>query len=142
MSEFESNQGTSTTYSRSNNNEEPPEIYDGIRYKGEKTDFRFDPSAAVKKTWINYNRPVKLTFGDKTIELTPKQDAKMQSRLAFISMSPNASIQEKETVLSNQGYAERIGFRNPDALMMAINHYAATEEYIRNMELEEEEEEE
>lgn len=140
MSEFESYQGTGTAY-RTNNNEEQPEIYDGIRYKGEKTDFRFDPSAAVKKTWINYNKPVKLIFGDKTIELTPKQGVNNQSRLAFISMSPNASIQEKETVPSNQGYAERVGFRNPDALKMAINHYAATETYIRNMELEEEEEE-
>jgi hypothetical protein len=142
MSEFQNNQGANATVSRANGNERPPESLDGIAYKGERTDFRYDPIAAVKKTWINFNKPVKLAFDEKTVEDSEKQINRVENDLVFLSKNPEAIENTEEMHPSFQGYAERKGFKNPDTLSIALEHYAATEEFISNFEAEMAEEQE
>lgn len=127
MNDFQNNQDTYEyeSYSQGNDEEKRPVIIDGIRYKGEKTDFRFDPGAAVKKSWIVYNKPEQLDIEDKKTE---------QRNIAFISKNTQPVQSETEKIPSNKGYAERVGFKVHDALALAIEHYASTEKYIRNME--------
>lgn len=137
MSEIQNNQGPYPAGNQGqgyDQQEQPPE---GVAFKGEKTDLRYDPSAAVKKTWIN--KPVRTRVGEHSVEFGSKQVAQIQKDLDILNENPSAVQKASALFPAFMGYATEKGFKNPDPLALALEHYAATNEFIRTAEAEQEE---
>jgi|GEM_PF-2767134 len=134
MSEIHGNEGPQFPkhpHQNEDHQEHPPQ---GIAFKGEKTDLRYDPGA-LKRTLINKN--IKTQIGDHTVTFGAKEIQQVQKDLAVLDENPRAVQRAVALYPAFKGQAEQKGHKNTDALALAIQHYAATNEFIRNMELEE-----
>jgi hypothetical protein len=134
MSEIQNNDGPNPagnqSYGQEQQNEQPP----GVSFKGEKTDLRFEPSAFYKKTWIN--KPVRTKIGNQTVEFGAKQVRQVQKDLELLNENPAAVQRASALFPAFQSYAREKGVKNPDSLALALEHYAATNEFVKNAELE------
>ncbi len=133
MSEIQNNEGLSPAGGQFHG-EQAKENSKDVAFKGEKTDLRYDPGAFIKRSWVN--SPVKaqmnghaVTFGSKEI---------LQARKDLKAIDENPGAVEKATALypAFQGYAKKQNSQNPEALALALEHYAATNEFIKDAELE------
>lgn len=134
MSEIPHSQGPGPAGAQPYSEEHHETTPRGIAFMGEKTDLRYDPNASVKRTWINSR--VKAKIGGQVITFGAKEIQQVKKDLAF--MNENQAAVDKATSLYPAfcGYAEKQGFENPDAFALALEHYAATNEFIQKMELE------
>ena len=134
MSEIQNNEGLNPAGNQPCGQEQNNEPAPGVAFKGEKTDLRFEPTASYKRTWIN--KQVRAKIGDHTVTFGAKQIKQVQKDLEALNNNP-AAVQRASALLpAFQGYARNKGFKNPDSLALALEHYAATNEFVKNVELE------
>ncbi len=115
------------------NNEQQNLPTEGNSFQGEKTDLRYDPNAAIKKTWIN--KPVRTQIGNQTVEIGPKQINQVKKDLNFLNENPAAVQRATALFPALHSHAKEKGVKNPDSLALALEHYAASKEFIDNTEV-------
>lgn len=133
MSEVHGNQGPNPTGNHKFSEEHAGELPKGITFKGEKTDLRYDPSASVKKTWIK--TPIKAQIGEHTVTFGSKQIQQVQKDLELLDKNPAAVQRATALYPAFLGYAKEKGVKHPESMALALEHYAATNEFIEKAEI-------
>ncbi len=134
MSQISNSQGTGSAGEKPYSEEHYEAAPKGIAFMGEKTDLRYDPSASVKKTWVNSR--VKARVDDQAVTFGAKEIRQVKKDLEFLNEQPAAVQKVTNLYPAFLGYAQKQGVEKPDAFALAVEHYAATNEFIKNMELE------
>ncbi len=130
MSEIHNNEGLALSGNQHQGEQHNQQSRE-VSFKGEKTDLRYDPGASVKRMWVN-----KAKAGSHTITFGSKEVRQVQKDLEVLNENP-ASVQRAIALYpAFLGYAEKKGLQNPEALALALQHYTATNEFIRDVELE------
>lgn len=132
MSDIQNNQEFSPANdSDFNYGEEQEVISEGVSFKGEKTDLRYEPNAAFNKAWVNYKvSEEKSQIGDYNVSFDSKEIKKVQKDLNELNknLQSNPSAVKRAMALSPafDSYAEKQGKEHPHKLALALEHYAAT----------------
>lgn len=134
MSEIHNQEGLNSTTSQHYGEKQDQEPKD-VAFKGEKTDLKYDPAAVIKRTWVK--TPVKTNLNGKEITFGSKEVDQAQKDLAVLNQNPVAVKKAMSLYPAFYGYAQSKGEQNPEKLALALQHYAATNEFIRKIELEE-----
>ena len=138
MSEIQNNQGLSPAesaqYPYDENQEALPE---GVAFKGEQTDLRYDAGAFVNKAWINAQNPIRAKIGDYNVSFGLKEVQQVHNDLKELNDNFSAVQKASKLFTAFQGYASKRGDLNPDKSALALEHYAATNEFTKNVEIEE-----
>ncbi|HSA06851.1 MAG TPA: hypothetical protein P5556_06705 [Candidatus Gastranaerophilales bacterium] len=133
MSEVQNNQGPILPENHLHVHEQHEKPAEGITFKGEKTDLRYDPMASVNRTCIK--KPVTAKIGDQTVTFGAKEINQVKNDLKFLHENPVAVQRACSLFPAFLGYANNKGVQNPDSLALALEHYAATNEFVENTEV-------
>ena len=134
MSEIQNNQGLTPADNQSYEQKNHTEHQEGVAFKGEQTDLRFEPGDSVKRTWVN--KPFTTTIDGHAVEINSKQIKQVHQDLTFLSKNPAAVQKATALFPAFHKYAAKTGQENPDSLALALEHYAATNEFVANTKLE------
>ena len=133
MSEISNSQGAGFPENKpqGGHEQQKDEIPAGIAFQGNKTEnLNLDPKAAVNKTYMD--KVIKSKIGDFEVKFGSKEIKQVKKDLEQLYKNP-VSVQ-KATALypAFHGYAKKKGYKNPEALSLALENYAATTEFIKN----------
>ncbi|MBD3256736.1 MAG: hypothetical protein GF383_16700 [Candidatus Lokiarchaeota archaeon] len=133
MSEVHNSEGLSPPGNQYHGDQQNQQQKD-VTFKGEKTDLRYDPNASVKRTWVQ--SPVKVKMDGEKLTFGTKEVQQVQKDLNFFEKNHEAVEKATNLFPAFYGYAKNTGARNPEKLALALEHYAATNEFINNIEFE------
>ena len=134
MSEIQSNQGLTPPENHNYGQGKMEEQPQGNVFKGETTDLRYDPGE-LKRTLIN--KPVRSKIGNQTVEFGAKQIKQIQKDLEFFDKNPAAVQKATALFPAFHGYAKEKGYKNPYSFALALENYAATNEFVKDAKQEE-----
>ncbi|OGH99961.1 MAG: hypothetical protein A2Y25_02450 [Candidatus Melainabacteria bacterium GWF2_37_15] len=131
MSEINNSQGAGfpENTSHGSRDQQKEEVPQGISFKGEQTDLRFDPRAAVNKTYMD--KVVKAKIGDFDVKFGSNEIKQVKKDLEQLYKNPVAVQKATALYPAFLGFAKKKGYKNPDALGLALENYAATNEFIK-----------
>lgn len=130
MSEINNNTGANFPENTPGANEHNRDTVnaDAIAFKGELTDLRYDPLASINKAFID--KMIMAKIGDQhNVTFGSKEISSIQANLDQLNINPNAAKKAMALAPAFQGLAEVKGYANPDAVALALEHYAATVEF-------------
>lgn len=103
---------------------------EGVTFKGEKTDLRYDPRASVNKAFVD--KIIKTKVGEYDVKFGSKEIKQVKKDLEQLNKN-TAAVQKASALFPYfQGKAKAKGFANPDAAALAVENYAATVEFVKN----------
>ncbi len=133
MSEIHGNQGPTPPENYNYRQEKVEEHPQGNAFRGETTDLRYDPGE-LKRTLVNVNKPIRYKIGNQTVEFGRKQINQIQKDMDFLDKNPAAVQKASALFPAFHGYAKEKGYKNPYSLALALEHYAATNEFVKDAE--------
>jgi hypothetical protein len=135
MSEINSNNSTNSTgNNKQNQDQKTDQIPLGISFQGGKGDLGLDPGNYFNRSLVN--KKTKITAKIDNYEVSFGSDEIDQVRKDLETLYEKPAVVQKAIKLfpAFQGYAEKKGYKNPHAVALAIEHYAATKEFVSNYE--------
>lgn len=103
---------------------------DGVTFKGEQTDLRYDPKASINKAFVD--KIFKTQIGDIDVKFGSKEIKQVKKDLEQLNKNTSAVHKASSLFPYFQANAKAKGFSNPDAAALAVENYAATIEFVKN----------